>query len=340
MKKWPLPYFRVLMVCTLLTTVSSCEKLLFEDDLGSIDPLTNFDHLWNEVDAKYSYFGLKGIDWDEVRTVYRPLINSGMHDEELFEVLAAMLNELRDDHVNLSAPFNTSRYNIALRNPPNYLARTVEEHYIPNGSLTGGFFHDLLHGGEVGYIRYDSFTRTVARAHMDYMLLRFRNTKGIVLDLRENGGGALINVPAILEHFTNERRLVGFSKTRNGPGRNDFSEPAPFHINPSAGLRYLRPVVVLTDRGSYSATTFFALAAKSFPNVVLMGDTTGGGGGLPNGGQLPNGWRYRFSITQLLDPDFNNFAESGVPPHVTAAFDWNDLTRDEIIDAAVALIVQ
>lgn len=75
-------------------------------------------------------------------------------------------------------------------------------------------------------------------------------------------------------------------------------------------------------------------------NITLVGDTTGGGGGLPNGGQLPNGWTYRFSITRLFDLGKQNFAESGVSPDVLASFNWSDLTRDEIIDRAIEEINQ
>ncbi|MFN5371820.1 MAG: S41 family peptidase, partial [Bacteroidia bacterium] len=113
-----------------------------------------------------------------------------------------------------------------------------------------------------------------------------------------------------------------------------------FYYNPYDGIRYTKPVMVLVDRGSYSATTFFSLSTKAMDNVTLVGDTTGGGGGLPNGGQLPNGWTYRFSITRLLDLNKQNFAESGVPPDILASFNWNDLNRDEIIDRAIEEINQ
>jgi C-terminal processing protease CtpA/Prc len=60
---------------------------------------------------------------------------------------------------------------------------------------------------------------------------------------------------------------------------------------------------------------------------------------LPNGGQLPNGWIYRFSISQLLDLDGKSFAEDGVPADIEAAFDWTDLTTDEIIEKAILEIL-
>ena len=75
---------------------------------------------------------------------------------------------------------------------------------------------------------------------------------------------------------------------------------------------------------------------KALPNVVQIGDTTGGGLGAPNGGQLPNGWEYRFSVTQALTLDLSPDYEDGVPPDVVALLDWNDLTTDdEILERAI-----
>lgn len=139
----------------------------------------------------------------------------------------------------------------------------------------------------------------------------------------------------LLERFIDSRTLVAYTLTRNGKGRNDFSDRATFYMNPYEGTRYTKPIMVLIDRGSYSATTFFALSTKAIPNLTLVGDTTGGGGGMPNGGQLPNGWTYRFSISQLLDLDGNTYAEDGVPPDILVSFDWTDLTKDEIIERAI-----
>jgi C-terminal processing protease CtpA/Prc len=96
--------------------------------------------------------------------------------------------------------------------------------------------------------------------------------------------------------------------------------------------------MVLTDRGSYSASTFFAVATKALPNVQLVGDTSGGGGGLPNGGQLPNGWTYRFSVSQTLYLNGDNSAENGVPPDYPVLFNWTDLQKDEILDKAIDIL--
>jgi C-terminal processing protease CtpA/Prc len=330
----------IIVLALVVLFLPACEALFFEPDLGSRDPFANFDYLWEEVDRKYSYFALKDIDWNQIRETYRAQLSASSTEEELFSVLAAMLNELRDDHTNLISPFNISRYNVALRGPANFRQRTLEEFYLPDLWLTGPFAHGFLSNNEVGYVRYGSFSNDFSDEQLDLVLNRYRNTRGLILDLRENGGGSIFIVPRILGRFTQTRRLVGFSITRNGPNHTDFSGRENFFITPYDGDKFLKPVMVLIDRGSYSATTFFALAAKAFPNLTLIGDTTGGGGGLPNGGQLPNGWTYRFSISQLLDTNGNNFAEDGVPPDIEASFNWDDLTKDEIVERAILEITK
>lgn len=281
---------RILLIFLVLS-LSSCEKVLFEPDLATSDPLENFDYLWNEVDRKYSYFELKNIDWNQVRDTYRPMLSANSGDIKLFDVLASMLNELRDDHTNLVSSFNVSQYNVALRSPENYHQRTIEEYYATNRWRTGSLVNDFMSDGDVGYIRYQSFSSGFSDSQMDLVLSRFKNTKGIILDLRQNGGGSILNVPKILARFTESKTLAGYTITRNGPEHNDFGKREDFYITPSDRVRYTKPVIVLIDRGSYSATTFFAVATKAFPNITLMGDTTGGGGGLPQ-------WR---SVAKRMD---------------------------------------
>jgi C-terminal processing protease CtpA/Prc len=326
---------RILLVLCIAVVFSSCERVLFEPDKGSTDPLKNFDYLWEQVDKKYSYFEMKNIDWNQIRDEYRSKLTSESTDEELFQVLADMLNELRDDHTNLISPFNVSSYNVMLKSPENFRWRTIEEYYLKDMWYTGPFVHDFLDNKEIGYIRYESFLGEFTDAQMDLILNRYKDTKGLILDLRANGGGSLSNVPKILGRFIQTKTLVAYNITRNGVNHDDFSEREKFYFTPAKGVKYLKPVMVLIDRGSYSATTFFALTTKALPNVTLVGDSTGGGGGLPNGGQLPNGWVYRFSVSQLLDLDGNNYAEDGVPPDIQAAFNWSDLTKDEILDRAI-----
>ena len=329
---------KIIILIISCISLTSCENYFFSADKSSSNPYDNFEYLWNELDKKYSYFELKNIDWDEIKTKYELRIYDNMSEKQLFEVLADMMNELKDDHSNLVSPFNVSVYNLPLQKEANYNARTVQKYYTPTTERTGSFTHGYINNTNIAYIRYSSFSDGISDAHLDYILNKYANTTGLILDLRENGGGSMFNIPMLLERFIDSRTLVAYTKTRNGKGRNDFSDRATFYMNPSNGKKYLSKVMVLIDRGSYSATSFFALSTKAIPNLTLVGDTTGGGGGMPNGGQLPNGWTYRFSISQLLDLEGKNYAEEGVAPDVLASFDWTDLTKDEIIEKAIESI--
>ncbi len=322
--------------------LASCERLFFEPDKATTNALENFEYLWNEIDKKYSYFDLKKIDWDEVRTRYRArLLSSPTNEETFFKLLGDMMNELRDDHTNLISPFNVQIYNVALRHKPNFRWRTVQEHYLKEPYITASFTHDFLENKQIAYVRYSSFMGGFTDTSLDFVLSRYGGTRGLILDLRENGGGSLNNVIEILSRFVTVKTLVAYNRTRNGRGRNDFGAYEPFYINPSdSRVKYMKPVMVLVDRGSYSATTFFALATKALPLMVLVGDTTGGGGGMPNGGELPNGWIYRFSISQVSDLEKNIYAENGVPADIPAELDWTNLQKDAIIEKAIQEILK
>lgn len=317
-------------------SISSCEDAFFEEDIASTDPFENFEYLWKECDEKYSFFELKNIDWDAVKVKYSDKLYNGMSEDSLFNVLGSMLNELRDDHTNLISYFNISAYKGDLNAQDNFDWRIVVDNYITkNYYRTGPFNHNFLDNGKIGYIRFPEFTGTVSQKNLDFILEKYKDTQGLIFDLRENGGGDAGDIFRLLSRFVETKTLLYYSRIKAGPEHNDFSEAEPTYLEPYDGIRYKKKVIFLVDRGTYSAGSFTSLATKVLDNITLIGDTTGGGLGLPNGGQLPNGWRYRFSITQALTLDQKPDYENGVPPDIQVSFDWSNLSRDKILDRAI-----
>ena len=76
----------LIYIIASLIILSSCEKVLMEDEPAN-DPITNFEYLWSTADEKYSFFDYKGINWNEVYNEYKPQINNGLSDVELFDIL-------------------------------------------------------------------------------------------------------------------------------------------------------------------------------------------------------------------------------------------------------------
>lgn len=328
---------RILFLVLITPVLLSCEKLLFEEEIQTGDPYTNFDYLWDECDEKYSFFKYKNINWDSVRQKYRPALYKDMSDDSLFRVMGAMLRELKDDHTNLISDLNISYYGNYKTGQDNFSWRIIVDHYLPDNYYTSGpFRHDFISDqtDSIGYIRLPAFTGGISNTNLDFMINRYQNTKGLIIDIRENGGGSISDIYRLLSRFVDSKTLIYYSKIKDGPGHTEFSSRQPVYIKPSESSLYTGKIILLADRGSYSASSFTCLAARSLPNIIFMGDTTGGGLGIPNGGQLPNGWRYRFSITQTLDPDGNNY-ESGVPPEIPVLFNWNNLSKDEVLEKAI-----
>jgi len=334
-------YFNSILFMLILIIGNSCEKILMEDQ-PTKDPVTNFENLWNTANEKYSFFEYKGIDWDEVYNIYRPQVNNEMSDYELFDVMASMLNELRDGHVNLTAPFDISRYSFKFNAPENFDFRLVKDNYIGwDYRITGSLINTTFERDSItiGYIYYGSFSQPVQSADIDFVISSLWHTDGIILDMRNNGGGSVNNIYQIGSRFADTERLIYLSYMKTGPGYDDFSEPAEVTMKPGGSYRYTKPVILLTNRGCFSATSFFATAMKAFPQVIQVGDTTGGGLGAPAGFELPNGWGYRFSVSRTLSPDGENW-ENGVPPDITVWMDpQHELNGiDDIMEKAIEVI--
>jgi Peptidase family S41/Tricorn protease C1 domain len=331
----------IIFLIALIVLLSSCEKLFFEPDLP-VDPRTTFQYLWDKIDQQYAYFDVKDVDWDDIYLEYGPKMRADLSDDSLFFYLGSMMNELKDGHVNLISDFNISRYDFSRLGPDNIDFQFIEDNYLgPDYYITGAFIHDFIVDDSVAYVRYSSFMNNFSDSTLLYLFDRYKNTHGMILDMRQNGGGYNLNIFKLLSHFTLSEDALFTTSIKSGPGHDDFTASEDvFSTAFDTVLHYTKPVAVLIDRGSYSATSMFALATLELDNIFLVGDTTGGGLGMPNGGQLPNSWTYRFSITRTLTPDGLNY-ENGIPPDYYAVLDSADmqLGYDTVIEKALDVLL-
>lgn len=330
----------LLLLFTLL--LPSCVK----EELPTADtPESNFEALWQLMDEHYCFFDYKkqtlGVDWDEVHTRYRKKLNSEMKSQQLFEVLCQMIGELKDGHVNIGAAYDLGRnWSYFEDYPKNFDTELVEE-YLGTGNdyqIAGGLKYRVL-DDNIGYVRCESFDGGFGDGNLDLMLDNLRACNGLILDLRENGGGQLNYAQKLASRFTNEKTLVGYVYHKTGKGRNDFSAPEAEYIEPSKGVRWQKSVVVLTNRSVFSAANDFVKCMRQFPNVTILGDQTGGGSGMPFTLELPIGWSVRYSAIVFLDAD-KQHTEFGIQPDIPLSMDEADIAnhRDTYIEAARKLL--
>jgi hypothetical protein len=325
------------MLFTTIIGISSCEKVLIEKDPTN-NPKSNFNFLYQTIKDKYSFLDFKKINWDSVKNKWEPQIKDTTRDGTLFRILDSMLYTLRDGHVNLYAPFNISRnFEWYLNHPDNFNAQLLERNYLKNNYLiSGAFSNRLLSNNQVGYIRYSSFSNFVSDYAIDLMVALYKDTKGIIIDVRNNGGGSVSNVKKIVSRFTSKKLLAWKEAERNGTGSNEFGKFLETYIEPDGQAQYTKPVILLTNRRCYSATTLFVAAMLNLPNVKVVGDWTGGGGGIPSSTQLPNGWTLRYSSSITTTPNGFNI-ENGTPPTIKQDMIKSDEDKgiDSIIERAL-----
>lgn len=287
------------------------------EDEYTASPTANFEALWKILDENYCFFAHKDVDWDEVGARYRSMVREDMDEFTLFELLSAMLAELRDGHVNLTSPFHISRYTEWFEAWPSNFSAALQERYLGTTAdyyLAGSAKYRRLND-EVGYLYYGSFSGSLSEANLSYIFHHFRDCRGLILDVRNNGGGSLAQAELLASCFAAERTLTGYILHKTAPAHDAFSEPYPLYLEPAAHARWLRPVVLLTNRRCYSAANNFVQRMSCLPQVTVLGDITGGGSGLPFISELPNGWSIRFSASPLLDAD-KNHTENGIAPDI------------------------
>lgn len=331
------------MLCLLMmTAMTACHDIPEAKD----SPSGNFEALWRIIDEHYCFLNEKNLDWDAVHEQYGARISPSMTREELFTVLAEMLAELRDGHTNLVTPWQTSYYRKWWSDyPANYDARLIEQYYFNfNYRQVGGMKYGVLRDN-IGYIGYQSFSVPVGDGNLDAILAYLITCDGLVIDIRDNGGGYIDMVERIVARFIDKRILAGYMVHKNGPGRNDFSEPYPYYFDPApqGRIMWMKPVVVLTNRSTFSAANNFVSVMQYLPQVTLVGDITGGGSGMPFSSELPCGWSVRFSACSVLDAQ-GNTTEFGIAPHDDNRVDLDPLKAldgtDTMLEHAINILAR
>lgn len=310
----------------------------------SFDAKTNIEALWQTIDTKYCFVEEKGVDWDKIHDEYiskslefRGESLEGKYDEALFDLMAGMLDSLKDGHVNLYSWFDVSRNSAWYEGyPTNFSSTILFNRYLTNYRTAGGLYWQVLdiEGDSIGYIYYSSFSNSCGNISA-LISQKMRHCKGIILDVRNNGGGDLTNAYILAAPFLKEDEVVGYWQHKTGTGHFDYSNLEELKAKAHEKVKWLKPTIVLTNRHSYSATNFFVNIMKGHSHIAIVGGKTGGGGGMPMSYELPCGWTVRFSSVKMYDREKNSI-EEGIEPDKEITLVSTD--KDDIIEYAIAVI--
>lgn len=341
----------IVFVC-LLIGLSSCEKILMKPNPtdSNIDVFNEYATL---VKEKYAMLEFKGVDIDFLIDSLGNLITPDMHSDTLFTKLAVITSKLHDAHSSLigyyTGSFNNytqfdlyEGYPIAFNDiilHDNYIGEDIAPNIkeINNGETVLISYGFLPQSSDIGYIRIPSFNIEITNEQIELIFSEIKNAKGCILDVRGNTGGDPVLSTKLATYFHEVPSYIGFDRFKTGPGVNDFTD-SPITLNPaSSDNRFLNPLVVLTDRGCYSATTRLCYSLNTLSQVTFMGQRTGGGSGSVADGFLSNGWQWNLSTSEFID-HLGNHLDDGVDPDIAVSFDILNTSRDELVDAAILLL--
>ncbi len=321
---------------------ASCNGI-FMDEQKENTVQNNFDLLWQIIDEHYCFFEEKNTDWDQVYMEFNHEKRHCGNDPSsqcLFYTMGQMLERLSDGHVNLRNGLNTVSYsgwhssysanfNISLIMP--YLKQRRAK------TLNNGICLVPL-TSSIGYIYCPSFSEKLNRNDFDNALAMFSGYKGVIIDVRDNTGGLVSEAYTLASRFAREKTHVGYMRYKTGKGHNDFSEYFARYVEPEGTNPFHGQVAVITNRKVYSAANLFVSIMKSLPQVCVMGDYTGGGGGVPITAELYNGWTVEFSTNPIFDTNKESI-EPGIEPHQIIMLDSKN-DQDNIIEAAKNWILE
>ncbi|MBN2280670.1 MAG: hypothetical protein JXQ65_08820 [Candidatus Marinimicrobia bacterium] len=312
---------------------------------GSHENMEDFEATWVRVNQTYPFFALKKIDWDSLYTLYQGRVAAAEGDE-FYWVLGDLLAELKDGHVYYRTPGGSEVY-------PFYPRRHFKDRHAYSPFVVRRYFtKELLLTAStsaeyqilpenIGYVFLSNF-------HDDYLVREFahvldflKDTQGLIIDIRQKRGGNLQNVETVVSRFISSP--LEWPKFYSLGALLDLTP-----IEPRGPFTYTNPVVVLVNGSTFSAGELTTELLKQIPQVTILGDTTGGGGGISANHspetlpefELPSGKRISVPSGYIERYDGVPFEWNGILPDIRVPQTENDIKkkRDRQLEYAIQLL--
>ena len=164
---------------------------------------------------------------------------------------------------------------------------------------------------EIGYLRLRAFNEN-SDSQLNKEINKFLKNKkiiGYILDLRNNPGGLLSQAIKISDFFLNDGEIVSTKGRQTKENRKFFAKQG----DKIKG----KPLIVLINRGSASASEIVAGALKDQKRAILLGETTYGKGSVQSVIPLKNRGAIRLTISKYYLPSGKSISEVGVSPDIT-----------------------
>ena len=212
-------------------------------------------------------------------------------------------------------------------NPPKKYVITREE--IEIKSISQKLPTDVKLPSDFCYIRLSSFISRNAATEFGTILNNNRDKKGFIIDLRSNPGGLLTNAIYISDMFLDGGTIV------STVDRDGYKETQ----RASAGVYTKKPVVVLINKGSASASEIFSGAMKDNHRAVIIGEQSFGKGLVQEINKLPYESGINITIQKYLTPNGTDINKKGITPDIEVKLTEEDVKNKNDLQLKKAIEV-
>jgi carboxyl-terminal processing protease len=184
----------------------------------------------------------------------------------------------------------------------------------------------------IGYIRLSSFISKNAAQEFEAAVKEFRDKKGLIIDLRSNPGGLLTNAILIADMLLENKVIVA---TVDRDGYKDTQRALKRSLTN-------RPIVVLIDGGSASASEILSGALKDNNRATIVGKRSFGKGLVQEINRLPDGSALHITIQKYLTPNGTDINKKGIEPDIVVEFTKEDIEnkRDSQLEKANEVLLE
>ena len=158
----------------------------------------------------------------------------------------------------------------------------------------------------IGYIKIDSFDEKASSKFKDaYNELNKKDIQGLIIDVRNNGGGILDEVLEIADYALNKDNIILVTKDKDGKEEIEKSKKNPI---------ITQPIVILVNENTASASEILTAALKENGRATVIGETTYGKGVIQELLTLSDGSGIKITIEEYYTPNKNKINEIGIAP--------------------------
>jgi carboxyl-terminal processing protease len=180
---------------------------------------------------------------------------------------------------------------------------------------------------KIGYVRLIQFNEDAGgdtRKAFEEIKAKHPDVKGLILDLRHNPGGFLRNAVKVASIFLPQGKLVVYTKGRI-PTANESYLVKDTPVFPE------KPLVVLVDRGSASASEIVTGALKDWKRAIIVGKKTFGKGSVQNIFNLPDGSAFYITVAHYYTPKGVCINKIGIEPDIDVDYKLLEKSKKNVV---------